>query len=96
MEHPGIIVEQETEARNGWSLLIRIERRGEHDRRIVHLSWVDHEYWSRGGSGPAKVVGALIAFLIERGGLERLGASFDAAAARRIHPEIDRELPRRL
>ena len=92
-----VLIEQEEELSRGWSFRVRIESDpGTASYRTIRLSWVDHEYWCHGGSGPARVVEALVEFLLERDGLESLGESFDAAAVRRFYPSVDRELPERL
>lgn len=97
MSQPRVRVEQENELARGWSFLVRIDAEGgASGYHTVRLSWADHEYWSGGLSGPATTIGALMEFLLERGGLETLGDSFDAAIVRRLHPSVDRELPERL
>lgn len=89
-------VEQERDTERGWSFHVLIDAEPDPLRRTIRLSWVDHEYWSHGGTGPSRVILALVEFLLERGGLDTLGESFDAAAVRRLHPDVDRELPQRL
>jgi hypothetical protein len=96
VSRPRVLVEQESESTRGWSFRVRIESEKGPEYHTVRLSWVDHEYWSHGGSGPASVIGALMEFLLERGGLDTLGETFDAAVVRRLHPSVDRELPERL
>jgi hypothetical protein len=97
-----IIIEQELESPRGWTFRVRLEDPipgaggAPPDIREVRLSWVDHEYWSHGLSGPATVVSALVGILAEHDALDDLGASFDAASARRRFPALDDELPRRL
>lgn len=96
MSRPRVLVEQENELERGWSFVVRVESEAGSTSHTIRLSWVDHEYWSHGGSGPSRVIGALVEFLLERGGFDVLGESFDAAAVRRLHPSVDRELPDRL
>lgn len=96
MSEARVTVEQERETERGWSFLVRIDATPAPTRRTVRMSWVDHEYWCHGGSRPSRVVAALIEFLLDRGGLDTLGETFDAAAVRRLHPCVDRELPQRL
>ncbi len=95
-----VTVEEEREAPRGWVFRVRVEGAGGAGKagsvREVRLSWVDHEYWSRGQCPPAEVVSALVGLLAERGGLDELGGSFDASVARRRQPWLDDELRARL
>ena len=101
MAHPRVIIEQERDAPRGWTFRVRVapppgDQRAGDDLREVRLSWVDHEYWSHGQCPPSGVVAALVGLLLEHDALGTLGESFDAAAARRVLPILDDELPRRL
>lgn len=87
----------ENETGMGWRFRVRITRDGgiatEHE---VRLSWVDHDFWSGGASAPARVVQALMEYVIERGPVEAIPDRVDASTIRRRHPEVDDVLGTRL
>ncbi len=92
-----VVVLDENETGRGWRFRVRITLEGgvgtEHE---VRLSWVDHDFWSGGASAPARVVQALVEYVIERGQGEPVPERIDASTIRRRFPEIDEVLANRL
>lgn len=86
-----VSVRDETEEAGGWRFRVLV---GADERPCdVRLSWVDYEHWSRGNHAPARVVEALVRYLIDRDGEQSVRSRFDAASVRRTHPGVDTELP---
>ncbi|MEM1424511.1 MAG: hypothetical protein AAGH64_10980 [Planctomycetota bacterium] len=89
-----VLVRDESEEAGGWRFRVLV---GADERACdVRLSWVDYELWSRGQHPPARVVEALVRFVIERDSEDAVRTKFDAASVRRMHPSVDDELPRLL
>lgn len=90
-----VVTEEETP--RGWRYGVRIERGdGKTSEHEVRLAWVDHEYWSGGRLPPSKVVEAVVHYVLAREDERPLVERFDAAAARRWFPAIDKDLRDRL
>lgn len=86
-----VSVTDEREEAGGWRFVVLV---GSDERACdVRLSWVDYEHWSRGVHAPARVIEALVRYLIDRDGEHAVRARFDAASVRRLHPHVDEELP---
>ncbi|GAB4544359.1 MAG: hypothetical protein Tsb0013_01390 [Phycisphaerales bacterium] len=86
-----VSVHDEVEEAGGWRYRVLV---GADERPCeVRLSWVDYEHWARGVYPPARVVEALVRFLIDRDGEGSVRPRFDAASVRRMHPTVDTELP---
>ena len=86
-----VLVQDETEEAGGWRFRVLV---GTDERACdVRLSWVDYELWARGQHPPARVVEALVRYLIDRDSESAVRARFDAASVRRMHPNVDAELP---
>ena len=84
----------EEETVRGWRYRVRVERAGapgatEHE---VTLAWVDHEHWCGGRQPPSATVETVVRYLADRETERPLPPRFDAAAARRWFPAIDREI----
>lgn len=89
-----IRVARETELARGWEFEVRV---GQPDRLIrVRLSFADYEYWSHGTAAPCRVVQLLVNELAAQGSPLLGRDDFDAARARRQHPDIDARLLERL
>ena len=86
---------RERERNGGWSFDLQvIDGEGALHRYELTLAWADYNLWSSSGSDrPAAVAIAVLAFLLGRSGPADLRPRFDAAIARRIAPEADREIP---
>lgn len=84
-----IVVEHEREAPRGWVFDVRIDSPIRSACATVHLDWADHEHWSHGNSGPARVVETLVRLLDEHDALDDLGPAFDASTARRRLEGLD-------
>lgn len=85
-------VQTEQNAPRGWLYHVRVERPdGSFSEHDVSLSWVDHDHWCGGRLAPSRVIEAVIRYLLEHLAQE-LPARFDAARARRLCPDLDREL----
>lgn len=84
-------VQTETPEAAGWSYVIQVRSDGRESSHRVHLSWLDHDYWSGGALAPSRVIQAVIEYLLDHAP-EALPARFDAARARRIAPQIDQAL----
>ncbi|NJL31074.1 MAG: hypothetical protein HC898_05295 [Phycisphaerales bacterium] len=89
-----IIIEQETEAHQGWMYRVLVTAEGVEYRYQVTLSWAEHDLWSHGRVPPERVVRAAMRFLLDREPAEAILKKFDCAVIRRYFPEVDRELPR--
>ena len=95
MERVEVLDENETGV--GWRFRVRITRDvGGSTEHEVRLSWVDHDFWSGGASAPARVVQALMEYLVERAPGEMIPHRVDASTIRRRHPEVDAVLGSRL
>lgn len=92
-----IRVGSERESTAGWRFEVHVradEGMGsESSRHEVSLSWADYEHWSHGAHAPARVVDAVMRFLLDRVGYDDIAARFDAARVRRRFPEVDDVLP---
>lgn len=87
----------ERETGVGWEFRVRIVRdMGEATDHEVRLSWVDHDFWSGGACPASRVVGAIVEYLVETVGAERVPQRIDASTIRRRHPKIDETLSIRL
>ena len=87
----------EQESTAGWRFEVHVRAAegpgSESTRHEVILSWVDYEHWSHGAHAPARVVDAVMRFLLDRVGYGDIAARFDAARVRRTFPEVDDVLP---
>ncbi len=91
LEVTQVLVESETESGHGWRYGVRITHADGHvSEHTVTLAWVDHDHWSGGRLAPSRVVEAVVTSLLAH--TADLPAAFDAARARRLVPEFDREL----
>lgn len=89
-----VSVHDEQEVPGGWQFDVRV---GTDERSCeIRLSWVDYELWAVGQYPPARVVEALVRFVIAQAGEDAVRARFDAASVRRTHPTVDDELPQML
>jgi hypothetical protein len=88
-----IEVQTEEETGRGWVYHATVEHNGLTSEHSIKLAWVDNELWSGGRVPPSRVIEALLGYLVERG--YEVPAAFDAAAARRWFPDLDKELPGR-
>jgi hypothetical protein len=97
MPAPTIEVKTEQESDHGWSYEIAVDRPGgARTEHTVTLAWVDSEHWAGGRFPPSRVVEALVGLLVEREAQRPLPDRFDAATARRWHPDLDALLPTRI
>jgi len=87
------VVETERDEPGGWRFTLRLRNEAGESVHEVRLAWADHELWSHGRLGPAKVIEALGRFLLARQPRDTIKPSFDAAVVRRRFPEVDTELP---
>jgi len=86
-----VSVLEEQEEAGGWRFRVLV---GVDERPCdVRLAWVDYEHWAHGQHAPARVVEALVRYLIDRDGEREVRGRFDAASVRRTHPTVDDELP---
>lgn len=86
-------VHTELEAPRGWEYRVEVTHEGgQVTEHTVTLAWVDHDHWCGGRLAPSRVVEAVLGFLDAKNLLDSMPAKFDVARARRMSPEIDREL----
>lgn len=86
-----VLTEEETG--RGWKYRVRVGRDAPGEAATEHevtLAWVDHEHWCAGRVPPSATVETVVRYLVEHS--HPLPARFDAAAARRWFPRIDREI----
>ncbi len=88
-----ITVDNETQTRTGWSFDVTVATGAHEGRHTVTLSYADYEHWSHGRHAPARVVEAVVRYVLRAGRSDGLRPAFDAARARRLAPAIDEELP---
>lgn len=97
-----IRVAGETELARGWEFEVQVfpaqaPPAAQAPRAIrVRLSFADYEYWSHGATAPCRVIELLMNGLVDRRSRILTRESFDAARARREHPDIDAHLLERL
>lgn len=90
---PTIEVLTEEETARGWSYRVAVSRPGGRGtEHTVTLAWVDHEHWCGGALPPSRVVESLMRLLAAREHERPIPPRFDAAAARRWFPDLDRAL----
>lgn len=89
-----ILSEGHTKA--GWMYDVQVlDDQGDLRRHRVTLSWADYNLWSADGSDePAKVVEAVVLFLLSRSGAHELAEKFDASIARRKFAAADQQIPK--
>jgi hypothetical protein len=88
----------ETDEASGWAFDVQVldETGGLHRHRVT-LAWADYNHWSEDGRDtPARVAEAVVEFLAERDGAAALRERLDASIARRLHPDADEAIRRRL
>lgn len=94
---PRLEIHNEREIPRGWTYaLVMHHPDASVTRHEVSLAWSDHDYWSGGRLAPSATVEHVLTCLTHSCPSLLLPAKFDLARARRWHPEIDRELSRRL
>jgi len=87
-----VLVQSEVDAPRGWRYGVVVTHADGHvSTHSVTLAWVDHDHWSGGRLAPSRVVEAVVSYLLNHGHAT-LPPEFDAARARRLAPEIDREI----
>jgi hypothetical protein len=85
----------EDEVQGGWEFFAQVlDDDGTLSQHRVTLRWADYNLWSADGSDqPAKVVEAVLDFLLSRITPNQLQAKFDASTVRRRFPDADDAIP---
>jgi hypothetical protein len=86
----------ETEFQGGWRFDVQVlDDSGTLRPHRVSLAWADYNLWSGDGAdAPARVIDAVLTFLLQRMTPEELPAKLDASAARRRFAAADESIPR--
>jgi hypothetical protein len=77
----------------GWSYPVTVFADGRTHQLHVTLSYQDYDFWSHGRVGPSRVVEAVVRYLVDQTSAESVMQKFDCSVARRVYPDIDRDLP---